>query len=99
MDTGIRRHLTFGRSSVFITKGSIRMGRYLRWSPEEFAYLLSHPELSAQVLSDLLPRRTVGAIEAARGGIDQYRNARPVAGLLSRMGIAMLEGQEPNIAV
>ena len=69
-----------------------------RWTLEEFEVVHSHPELSAQELSELLPGRTVGAIEATRGGIDQFLNGRPVAGLLTQRAVRRLEELYPDVA-
>jgi hypothetical protein len=61
------------------------------WTDDELRTLIRNRHLTAQQLSALIPNRSIGAIEAALGGIDQYINGGDVSGLLSQRGIALLE--------
>jgi hypothetical protein len=62
-----------------------------RWTDEECRTLARNRNLSVEQLSRLLPNRSIGAIEAALGGIDQYLQGRDVSGLLSGPCVAILE--------
>lgn len=62
-----------------------------RWTDEEILILVRNRHLSPQQIQRLLPSRSIGAIEATLGGIDQYLNGRDVSGLLSQRGLAILE--------
>jgi len=59
-------------------------------------YLVSNRHLSAEQLAALIPTRSIGAIQAALGGIDQYLHGRDVAALLSQRCIAILAEEVPR---
>ena len=69
-----------------------------RWTDEEFLIVLRNRHLPPSQISALLPPpgRSIGAIAATLGGIDQYLNGRDVAGLLSSRGVAILEEELPR---
>jgi hypothetical protein len=69
-----------------------------RRTREEFLLLLDHPELTPQELLQLLPRRSVDAIELGRLGITRFLNGQPIDGFLSQMAIRILEERFPEIA-
>jgi hypothetical protein len=66
------------------------------WTDGECRILIVNRDLSLSQLRRLLPRRSVGAIRAALGGIDQYLRGRDVAGLLSARCLAILEQDYPR---
>lgn len=68
-----------------------------RWTVREFDTVHSHPELSAQELTEPLPERSVDAIECCRVGIDRFLNGRPVAGFLSQAPVRRMEELHPDI--
>ena len=42
------------------------------WTIQEIELLLNHSDLSSERLAELLPGRTVGAVEAVRNGIHRF---------------------------
>jgi hypothetical protein len=69
-----------------------------RWSLAEFEILRSHPGLAAQELTELLPGRSVDAIDCTRVGIERFLNGRPIAGFLSQALVRRMEELYPDVA-
>jgi hypothetical protein len=70
-----------------------------RWGLDESETVRTHPELSAQQLTELLPGRSIDAIECCRVGIDRFLNGQPNNGFLSAMGLRRMEELYPNLAI
>lgn len=57
--------------------------------------LLENPQFPNEELVVLLPRRSEGAIQAVRAGIDAFRTGRDHS-MLSKMMVRVLEERQPH---
>ena len=68
------------------------------WTVREFDIVHSHPERTAEELTELLPGRSVDAIECVRVGIDRFLDDLPISGFLSQLLVRRMEELYPDIA-
>ena len=66
----------------------------MEWTDTEYRILFRNCDLPAERLLERLPGSSIGAIRAVLGGVDQYRHGRANKGLLSKLGLAILEEEE-----
>ncbi len=69
-----------------------------RWTQAELDLVHDHPEMTAQELTRVLPRRSVDAVECCRIGIQRFLDGLPIDGFLSQAGIRRMEELHPELA-
>ena len=69
----------------------------MRWTPDEFNQVETHPHLSAQELSELLPGRSVDAVECVRVGIERFHNGLDNKDFLSQPILRIMEERYPRV--
>ena len=60
------------------------------WKPDEFETLLQHPGSDSVAISELLPRRKLGAVEVVRQGVHAYHQGLKTS-MLSEMMLQRLK--------
>ena len=66
------------------------MTRVPAWDAEEFETLLEHADLNNETMAELLPRRSVGAVEVVRQGVHAYHRGGNTS-MLSQVMLQRLE--------
>ncbi|MFC1846488.1 hypothetical protein ACFLYS_00305 [Chloroflexota bacterium] len=60
------------------------MSKEPEWTKEEFLVLVSKPDVSDEELANLLPNRSIGAVEVVRAGVHSFHTGGDIS-MLSRM--------------